>query len=197
MPESVSALLALWNDVEPALEADYEDWHAHEHVPERLTVPGMLWGRRYAALPGSPGPRYLTLYGLRDAAVLDGEPYRRLLREPTPMSARMRPALRNVSRWVCRLREQDGAEAGTHLAVWALPDDPDAARSAHAALARRGDLRGHLLAERMRDARPLPWLAAGQDAAVDGDWLLCATLDDPRPADAARPGGYRYRRLPA
>ena len=89
MADAATALLALWNDVDPALEADYDDWHAREHVPERLTVPGMAWALRYRWIAGAAMPRYLTLYGLRDPAVLDGEPYQRLLREPTPASRRM------------------------------------------------------------------------------------------------------------
>src|SRR5688500_2038945 len=106
MNDQATALLALWNDVGPELDAQYNDWHAHEHVPERLTVPGILWGRRYGRPAEDGAPRYLTLYGLRDAGVLDSEPYQRLLREPTPMSRAMRPALTNVSRWICTLHEQ-------------------------------------------------------------------------------------------
>ena len=40
-------LLALWNDVEPSFEAEYNDWQAREDVPERCRVPGILWGQRY------------------------------------------------------------------------------------------------------------------------------------------------------
>ena len=107
--EGAGAILALWNDVTPELDAQYNDWHANEHVPERLTVPGMLWGRRYAALEGTGGPHYLTLYGLREVTVLESDAYRRLLANPTPMSARMRPHLQNLSRWVCVIRASRGA----------------------------------------------------------------------------------------
>lgn len=84
------AVLALWNDVTPDVDAEYNTWHASEHVPERLTVPGMLWGRRYRRLCNSAAPRYLTIYGMRDAQVLESDAYRLLLSRPTPMSARMR-----------------------------------------------------------------------------------------------------------
>jgi len=194
--ETASALLALWNGVEPALEADYNDWHAREHVPERLTVPGILWGWRYRLIDAATGagavPGYLTLYGLRSAAVLDSAPYQRLLREPTPASRRMRPALTQLSRWVCRLVEPGALEAATALDVWTLAEAPGAA--AHAA--------GRLLGQRLKNASPLPWLQAGQAGpaeAITGDWLLCAA-----PAEGARQrsqrlpaGGHRYHRLPA
>ena len=73
------ALLALWNAVDAAFDADDNAWHANEHVPERPTVPGMLWGRRCGRINADVAtPRQLTLCGLRDAAVLDSEPYQRL-----------------------------------------------------------------------------------------------------------------------
>ena len=54
-----SACLAIWNDVEPAREAEYELWHTREHVPERCGVPGILAGRRYVAAE-SAHHRYFT-----------------------------------------------------------------------------------------------------------------------------------------
>ena len=178
--QAATALLALWNDVDPALDAVYNDWHAREHVPERCTVPGILWGWRYWRADASAMPRYLTLYGLRDAAVLDSAPYQRLLREPTPASARMRPALQNLSRWVCRLRVLQGIEACARLCVHTL----DAASPEAAPLVQTQSVGGSalLLAERLPDANPLPWLQGGQERAVRGDMLVCRGDDSPLPA---------------
>ena len=190
MAELATALLALWNDVDPALEALYNEWHAGEHVPERLTVPGILWARRYGGPATMAMPRYLTLYGLRDAAVLDSDPYQRLLRVPTPMSRRMRPALQNISRWVCALVEASGLEQGSHLAVWTAGQQDHG--PAHGLLAAgRPEARGRLVAQRLAQASPLPWLHAGQAQAIEGRWLMALTLDGPGPADAAV-----YARLP-
>ena len=198
MVEAARALLALWNDVDPALDAAYNDWHANEHVPERLTVPGMLWGLRWGRAAGAAqGPRYLTLYGLRDAAVLDSEPYQRLLREPTPMSRRMRPALANLSRWVCDLEEFSPLDRGQQLAVWTLEAPP--AEPSHDY--RRSQLetpaRAHLLAHRLPQARALPWLDAGQGRAIEGDWLACVAFDAGAAQRLPRPAGATlYARLP-
>ena len=177
MADEATALLALWNDVEPALDSRYNDWHASEHVPERLTVPGMLWGRRYGRAASEGAPRYLTLYGLRAADVLDSEPYQRLLREPTPVSRTMRPALRHVSRWVCTLHEATGLDHGSELAVWTLADDDKRVRAARDALGEMPGVHGCLLAERLQQASPLPWLQADQDRGIEGRWLLAAAID--------------------
>ena len=110
------ALLALWNDVEPSFEADYNDWQTREHVPERCRVPGVLWGRRYRLQdqPQAALPRYLTLYGLRDEAVLESPAYRSLVNDPTPLSRRMRPVLSHLSRWVCRVQEDSHSQNSPH-----------------------------------------------------------------------------------
>ena len=187
-----TALLALWNDVDPAFAAGYEDWHAVEHVPERLTVPGILWGLRFGgASPPGRMPHYLTLYGLAHAGVLDGEPYRRLLREPTPASRRMRPALRNLSRWVCTLHAHAGLDRGDRMAVRTSAQRPDDIALPSTAL-------GGLLAERRDDAAPLPWLAGGQAVPVEGRWLralLHAGGDDGREPAVSIDDAVVYRRL--
>jgi hypothetical protein len=193
VPErSATALLALWNDVDPAQEAAYEAWHAGEHVPERLTVPGLQWACRYGRVAAGAMPRYLTLYGLRDAEVLEEEPYQRLLRQPTPMSRRMRPALRNVSRWVCALVEAHGLDQGSHLAVWTAGWTDDAADASPGPWAHVSGARGRLVAQRLPHASPLPWLQPGQGPGLAGERLLAVCLDGPGPVQAA---GV-YARLP-
>jgi hypothetical protein len=167
MPEAsdqaATALLALWNDVDDALDAAYNVWHAKEHVPERLTVPGILWALRYERSNGSSMPRFLTLYGLRNAQVLESAEYQRLLDHPTPASRAMRPALNNISRWVCRLQVDEGIQPFASLAVRVVAATaPVALRRCEGAL---------LVATRLPDAKALPWLAGGQSRALEGDRL--------------------------
>jgi hypothetical protein len=196
MADSATALLALWNDVDPALDAPYNAWHAEEHVPERLTVPGILWARRYGRPAAADSPRYLTLYGLSDADVLESEPYQRLLREPTAMSRTMRPALRNVSRWVCALHEQSGLDQGSHLLVCAGADDAAPATADMDALIEGRGAHGRLLAERLPQARPLPWLQADQNQGIEGRWLVCFPGEAGVRLTVPVAGAGLYARLP-
>jgi hypothetical protein len=132
-------------------------------------------------------PRYLTLYGLRGAQVLDSAPYRRLLEHPTPASRAMRPALRNLSRWVCTLDVQQGIERFGRIAVRvAGRDTPAPSPQAGTAL---------LVATRIPDAAALPWLAGGQSRPIEGDRL--DGIAHERPEAASRwPTATHYARLP-
>jgi hypothetical protein len=189
MPEdspSATVLLALWNDVDPQHEVDYNEWHAREHVPERLTVPGIGWALRYAHCGGIESPRYLTLYGLRDATVTDSAAYRRLLAEPTPASRRMRPTLRNISRWICTLDVNDGIGRFERLTVRTVD------RSARQPTRPEGS--ALLVATRIPDAAALPWLAGGQARTMQGDRIEGLASNDPEAAVAWPTAGH-YQRL--
>lgn len=102
------ALLALWNGVADGFPLDeYEDWHAFEHVPERVGLPGFVEARRYRHRHAG-GTRYFTCYWLESLQALDTPGYRDLLANPTPWSARMRAALTDFVRLPCVLDGIDG-----------------------------------------------------------------------------------------
>ena len=176
-----SACLAIWNDVDSAREAEYNRWHASEHVPERCGVPGILEGRRYLAA-GSDHHRYLTLYDLRDLAVLASPPYRDLVQSPTPWSAAMRPAFRNFLREPCRILARSGSGTGEAvasirfaLAKDAMPMTAVGAERLLAALSAIGDFPA-LAVGAVASAEPHP-LALGSvaEAASEGPrYLLVA-----------------------
>ena len=48
------AAVAMWWDISPEMRAEWEDWHTHEHMPERLGIPGFLRGTRWVADSGEP-----------------------------------------------------------------------------------------------------------------------------------------------
>ncbi|QCI65993.1 hypothetical protein [Phreatobacter stygius] len=133
---SGTAFLALWNGVAPGHLSAYQDWHGIEHVPERLTVPGMLAAWRYQAGDGDQA-HFFTLYDLASIEVLDTPAYQRLINQPSPESIRMRPHLTGFTRIICRIAarqaspsaafivplvtaeaiSRDGASAGSGLAI--------------------------------------------------------------------------------
>ncbi len=101
MGETGTAILLFGNNVREEARAAYESWHSSHHVPQRLTVPGILGAIRFR-LAGPGGPEYLTLYRLRDARVLDSPEYRALLEHPDPPTLAMRPNLLAPHRYVAR-----------------------------------------------------------------------------------------------
>jgi hypothetical protein len=101
------AFLIFANDVDPAHRNAYESWHAQHHVPQRLTVTGILSATRYRG-PSAGSREYLTLYELADLAVLSGPAYRQLVDYPDAVTLAMRPHLRRSERLACQLLTAEG-----------------------------------------------------------------------------------------
>ena len=116
MPLQGSAFLALWNDVDPKRDAEYNVWHTFEHVPERVGIAGILAGRRYAARERNEN-RYFTLYELEALAALAGPEYADVVEHPTEWSLSMRPALRQFQRSPCATLISLGAGIGGSIAT--------------------------------------------------------------------------------
>ncbi len=118
------AVLAIWNDVAPGGEAEFNHWHTKEHVPARVGIPGFLRGRRYEALSGSP--RYFTLYETESVETLGSAAYLKRLDNPTPWTRRALPLFRHTKRTACRIIESLGAGIGGTLGT--LDIGPQAGR---------------------------------------------------------------------
>lgn len=121
------AFLIVWNDIDPAIEAEYRRWHRVEHMPERLAVPGFLLGRRYTDVSGARG-RYLTRYDVASLDTFRGDVYRERIAHPTEWTKRMSAGMRNFERRVCRETAAGGTAVGggaatIRLAVPSLPAD--------------------------------------------------------------------------
>ncbi|MGE6738910.1 hypothetical protein ACQKGC_01390 [Allorhizobium pseudoryzae] len=128
------AFLALWNDFPTAMRDEYETWHTFEHVPERLTPPGIRAARRYAAF-GAASDRYFTIYELNDTAALEHPDYLDLVRHPTPWSSKMRQHFSNVLRIPAECIASGGRGTGTHMLIQAYSVDRSQAGGASAKLA--------------------------------------------------------------
>jgi hypothetical protein len=116
------AALAMWWDVSPEVQAEWEHWHAHEHFPERLAIPGFLRGSRWTDVAGGEG--FFVMYELQDHSVLASAPYVARLNAPSPWSTRMMPLHRNMVRSQCKVVQSHGAVTARHaLTIRCSPAD--------------------------------------------------------------------------
>jgi hypothetical protein len=109
------AAVLIWNDViESEREAFYQ-WHDKEHIPERLSLPGFLRGRRYRGDRGRGATEWLTVYEALDLDVLTSSGYLARLNDPTPMTQRTVKAFRNTARSICSVLQTVGHSTGGHV----------------------------------------------------------------------------------
>ena len=98
--ERPKTLLVVLSDIRPELEADFVRWYDEEHLPQRLAVPGFIRAARYEAgpavysaglaMPEAPPPRHLAVYEMEGPEVLESEPYRHLIANPSDWTKRVR-----------------------------------------------------------------------------------------------------------
>jgi hypothetical protein len=105
-----TAALAMWWDLAPAVRAEFEHWHSHEHFPERLGIPGFRRASRWTSPDAGEG--MFMMYELEDFEVLSSPAYMARLNAPTPWSTRMMPHHRNMVRSQCRVLESCGGYLG-------------------------------------------------------------------------------------
>src|SRR3712207_2116533 len=102
-----------WHDVEEGHEAEYLHWHSHEHMQERLAIPGFLQGRRYSVV--GTGPQFLVIYEVEDLGTLSSPAYRERLDNPSEWTRRTMPSLRNMNRSLCKVIMSTGSGAGCYM----------------------------------------------------------------------------------
>jgi hypothetical protein len=112
MVNRVPGILAIFQNVVPGREPEFEEWFQHEHLPERMAVPGFLLGRRHEAVSGHP--HYFHFYVTRSVQVLKSATYRERVSKPTPMTRTvMSEIVKDVFRTVCHRTLRLGAMRGT------------------------------------------------------------------------------------
>jgi len=122
----VSGILAIWNDVTPGRDADFETWFQSEHLAERLAVPGFRYGRRHEAVVGAP--RYFVFYVTDGPEVLTSGPYLERLDNPTPMTRMvMSEVFVNMNRTLCRRVAHRGDIRGAYAVTARFDAPPDEA----------------------------------------------------------------------
>ena len=177
------AVLAMWWDVSAESRPELEHWHAHEHFPERLALPGFRRASRWTAVDDGEG--FFVMYELDDHAVLASAPYVARLNAPSPWSTRMMPLHRGMVRSQCKVLQSHGAVTARHALTIRLSPLPARPRPCSAdsanwrqSVAQRPGLVGlHLL------RHEAPALAATTEQKIRGN------------ADRARGLGHRRLRL--
>lgn len=124
MLQQAQAFLAIWHDIDPAMEAEWHRWHTYEHMPERVGIPGFLAGRRYMS-DDAPQHRCFTLYEGESLSVFNSPAYLARLNAPTEWTRAMAPAFRNFMRGACRRVAAAGFEHGYGGAVLTIRLEPD------------------------------------------------------------------------
>ena len=96
-PADAGGLLLNSMNVEPAAEAEFNEWYDNEHIPALGAVPGVLAARRFRAT--SSNRRYVALYHLVSPDVQATAAWKRAA--DTPWTNRLRPHFRDHLRLVC------------------------------------------------------------------------------------------------
>ncbi len=143
-------VLAIWNGIAPAAEAEFVSWHVREHIPERVGVPGFLRGRRYVAVHGEP--KYFNFYEADTADVFTSPAYQARLNDPTPWTQQVVAHFTDTSRTICDVASTQGIGEGACIeAIQLQAHQPDALLTAMterllpAVLAHGGIVGAHLL----------------------------------------------------
>ncbi len=167
-----NAAVAIWCDVALEVKDEYDDWHAHEHMPERLAIPGFLRGSRWVSVDGRNA--YFILYELEALAILTAGPYLERLNNPTPWSRQMMPRHRNMVRSLCNVQSSFGAALGE--ATLAIRFAPQAGTEEKLERWLRGNLlpqlparSGLVAAHLLRDAGPVQGAPTTEQKIRGGD----------------------------
>jgi hypothetical protein len=203
------AAVAMWWDMDRARREEFEDWHTHEHFPERLAIPGFLRGSRWASADGGDG--FFVMYELDRYETLTSAAYLERLNRPTPWSTQLMPHHRNMVRSQCRVLETAGIGLARHALTLRL--SPAAGRAdelrgflrdvAHRFAVTPGASAAHVL---RTESPALPVtteqsIRGGRDAAADwifiGNGYDARVLQTLRESDLADAALVEHGALPA
>ena len=99
--------LGFWSDIDAGYQLRYQEWHNCEHVPERVSIPGFVEGRRYRV--ASTGPLFFMCYVTRDPDVLSSPAYLAALNAPTPWTREALGHFQNPERSLYRRLHEVGS----------------------------------------------------------------------------------------
>lgn len=113
MPMPGQGCFVGWYDLPPGRGADHDHWHTHEHMIERVAIPGFLRGARYRALDG--GRRTCVIYQTERVETLSAPAYLERLNNPTPWTARSVGLIVGMNRTLASVASSHGVGVGGYL----------------------------------------------------------------------------------
>jgi hypothetical protein len=180
MPLLGKAAVAMWWDMAAQHRTEFEDWHSHEHFPERLGIPGFERATRWASASGDEG--FFVMYELDAYETLSSAAYFARLNDPTPWSVKMMPRHRNMVRSQCRVLESHGGGVAGALLTIRLSPAPGQADALRDGLRQRlqtlpqrvGVTAAHLLQTQTPHAESTTEQKIRGGADRVADWVLLA-----------------------
>jgi len=119
-----NAVMAVWNDVVPDVESEFNEWYIRDHLPDRVSLPGFARGRRW--ITDGVTPRYFTFYEIDDVSVMRSDIYLDRHENPTEWTRRIMPAFIGMNRSICRVTAARGGGDGGMAGVIRLMPAPGA-----------------------------------------------------------------------
>ena len=172
--EPLPGILAIFNNVAPGREDEFEAWFQHEHLAERIAVPGFLLGRRHEAI--SARPRYFNFYLTRSVEVLKSAAYLARLDAPTAMTRTvMSEIFKDMIRTVCHRSFRRGAMRGTNVVTARFGESP-AEGTLEAAIERLMRDKAVACSEIWQAADPVEFPVSVEERLRGGDRKMTACL---------------------
>ena len=103
--------MAIWSDVSLSDSAFYHDWLLKEHFQERVGVPGFISARVFRRQAGQDF-QFFIIYETESPEVLASAAYVARLNNPTPMTQKVMPKLKNFVRGAGRVVQSSGVCGG-------------------------------------------------------------------------------------
>ena len=186
--------VAIWNDIAEVGRAEFYAWHLHEHMPERVGIPGFVRGRRYRAADAATQPEFFTLYETASFQVIQGSDYLSRLNEPTEWTRATTAHFQTTTRSLTRVVASHGVGSGGAMLTMRFDIADDTVRdvvprlsSALEAIARLPRISGaHLLGSDVgMSGQRTAESKDRKDLQAPARWVLLLEACDPGAFDAA------------
>jgi hypothetical protein len=175
-------VLAIWNGIAAGAEQEFVAWHVHEHMPERIGLPGFLRGRRYAARHGYPA--YFNFYEADTTEAFSSLAYRTRLDNPTPWTRQVVAHFTDTSRTVCDVIVSLGCGEGAFIESRQIRGDrkdlgEKLIQIAEKLAAERGVVGAHVLRGRQPNGAATAEMALRKGPDQTADWILLVEAVSP------------------